>query len=326
MRDIQVICVNDGSTDDSLAILREYEARDSRIEIIDKPNGGQASARNAAYPAIKGKYTLFVDSDDWIDLNLCEKIYQKAEETDAELTFFSYHKEHEHTRSDPDHEASPGDKTTLEEKLPLVKLTTVCGKLWQTDFLLENKIYFPEGLVYEDAFVSWKSVTLANKIFVMSERFYHYRIRFNSTMRSKGEHIMDTFAINNKIREYLIESDYYAAYRDAFILRKLSVWYSRYFSVPVSMRTRYRAMIRESLHTEDREFYRTAPEALISKRLRRFYKMIDGNKTDALKYNLFEPACWPACYHWLAQFLPQWFAQPLEKCLKSAWKMLRRKS
>src|SRR5215469_13757361 len=82
MRDIQIICVNDGSPDNSRAILQEYANRDSRIEIIDKPNGGQSSARNAAYPHIRGKYTLFVDSDDWIERDLCEKTYRKAEETD----------------------------------------------------------------------------------------------------------------------------------------------------------------------------------------------------------------------------------------------------
>ena len=322
MRDIQVICVNDGSTDGSRTILQEYADRDHRIEIIDKPNGGQASARNAAYPEIKGKYTLFVDSDDWIDLDLCEKTCQKAEETGAELTVFSYHKEYEHTRSNPDYEVSPGDKTTVEEKLPLVNLTTVCGKLWRTDFLLGNTIYFPEGLVYEDAFVHWKSVTLADKISVMPDRFYHYRIRSDSTMHSKGEHVMDTITISNKIREYLFETGYYASYRDMFILRRLRTWHSHYrFGLPPSMRARYIANIRESLSSDDREFCRTAPETLIPRHLKRFYAMIDGNTIDALKYYI-EPASLPTHFRWLAQFFPQWVAKPIEKGLKKIWKML----
>ena len=92
MRDIQIICVNDGSPDGSRAILQEYADRDSRIEIIDKPNGGLSSARNAAYPHIRGKYTLFVDSDDWIELDLCEKTYRKSEETGAQMTMFFFSK------------------------------------------------------------------------------------------------------------------------------------------------------------------------------------------------------------------------------------------
>ena len=92
MSDIQIICVNDGSVDGSLTILREYEAKDSRLTVLDQPNRGQSAASNAAYPHIKGKYTLFVDSDDWIELDLCEKTYRKAEESGTPMTMFFFHR------------------------------------------------------------------------------------------------------------------------------------------------------------------------------------------------------------------------------------------
>jgi len=163
LRDIQIICVNDGSPDGSRAILQEYADRDSRIEIIDKPNGGLSSARNVAYPYIKGKYTLFVDSDDWIEPNLCEKTYQKAEITGASMTVFFFRKWKEgKIRLIPS-----GNKTTIEEKLPLLDFPSACSKLWRTDFLLGNKLYFPEGLVFEDNLVHWQAVTLADKISIV---------------------------------------------------------------------------------------------------------------------------------------------------------------
>ena len=90
MRDIQIICVNDGSTDGSLAILEEYAGNDPRIMVIPQENQGGGSARNAAFPHIKGKYTCFVDPDDWIDLQLCEKLFRRAEETQAEMLFFEF--------------------------------------------------------------------------------------------------------------------------------------------------------------------------------------------------------------------------------------------
>ena len=88
MKEIQIVCVNDGSLDISREILQKYADKDARIEIIDKTNGGLSSARNIAYPCIKGKYTLFIDSDDWIELDLCEKAYAKAEDSGASITIF----------------------------------------------------------------------------------------------------------------------------------------------------------------------------------------------------------------------------------------------
>ncbi|MDR0336523.1 MAG: glycosyltransferase, partial [Planctomycetaceae bacterium] len=73
LKDIEIICVDDGSPDSCPQILDEYAANDNRFKIIHQKNAGVAAARNAAYPFIKGEYTLFVDSDDIIELDLCEK-------------------------------------------------------------------------------------------------------------------------------------------------------------------------------------------------------------------------------------------------------------
>ena len=76
LKDIEIICVNDGSTDNSGRILEEYT--DSRIKIITKENGGLSSARNAGIAVAKGEYLGFVDSDDWVDLDFYEKLYNTA--------------------------------------------------------------------------------------------------------------------------------------------------------------------------------------------------------------------------------------------------------
>lgn len=85
LSDIEIICVNDGSTDGSLEILREYEKRDGRIKIIDKPNGGLPSARNAGLDAASGEYVSFVDSDDYIQPNMLSALYANAGKTGAEI-------------------------------------------------------------------------------------------------------------------------------------------------------------------------------------------------------------------------------------------------
>ena len=279
MRAIQIICVNDGSPDGSRAILQEYADRDTRIEIIDKPNGGISSARNVAYPHIKGKYTLFVDSDDWVDPDLCEKTYRKAEESGAAtIVFFSHKWKDKNIRS-----ITPNDKITVEEKLPLLDFPSACNKLWRTDFLLDNKLYFSEGLVFEDNLFNWQAITIADKISVVPERFYHHRRNPNSTTRKAGKHWLHMVPIYEKIRQYLIASGCYATYREKFISMKLDVWFRHYRNMPASLQPKYTAMIREVLSEDDREFYRTTP---CKKIVRLFYAMIDGNESDAHNFRI----------------------------------------
>jgi len=282
IRDIQIICVNDGSPDGSRDILQEYADKDSRITIIDKPNGGISSARNAAYPHIKGKYTLFVDSDDWIKLDLCEKTYQKAETTGASMTvFFSQRCKGKKIRL-----IVPGNKTTIEEKLPILDFPCAWSKLWRTDFLLDNKLYFPEGLFFEDALVHWQAVTLAEKIAVVPERLYYYRRNYSSITKTRGEHTLHVIPIYEKIREYLLESGCYAAYRNKFLSRKLNIWFHYYRNLPASMRQKFIAMIREVFNDDDREFCRSASKQFKSKIVQLFYAMIDGDKSDAWNFRV----------------------------------------
>ena len=86
--DIEIICVNDGSTDNSLAILQEFARRDSRIVIVDKPNGGLSSARNAGIRKACGQKLMFLDSDDYLEPNACERVWQETLEGDADVVVF----------------------------------------------------------------------------------------------------------------------------------------------------------------------------------------------------------------------------------------------
>ena len=89
LNDIEIICVNDGSTDDSLKVLQEFKARDNRIVIIDKANEGSGIARNTALAIAKGEYVYFVDSDDWLDnAGVLEKLYNKASTDDLDILIF----------------------------------------------------------------------------------------------------------------------------------------------------------------------------------------------------------------------------------------------
>ncbi|MDR1925004.1 MAG: glycosyltransferase, partial [Planctomycetaceae bacterium] len=96
--ELQVICVNDGSTDGSFLILQEYASRDDRFLLINLPNGGVSIARNTACEYARGEYILFIDSDDFIDLDAVRQLYARAKETGADVVQFDvqicYNKSH----------------------------------------------------------------------------------------------------------------------------------------------------------------------------------------------------------------------------------------
>ena len=87
--DLEIICINDGSTDKSLSILNSYAAKDPRIKILSQTNQGQSCARNAGLEIASGEYIGFVDSDDWIDLDFYEKLYNTAKKYDADIAVAS---------------------------------------------------------------------------------------------------------------------------------------------------------------------------------------------------------------------------------------------
>lgn len=89
-RNLEIICVNDASTDSSLVMLESYASRDARIKIItNEKNSGLGVTRNVGMDAAHGEYILFIDSDDWLDLTACEKLLNKAKEGDADVVFYS---------------------------------------------------------------------------------------------------------------------------------------------------------------------------------------------------------------------------------------------
>ncbi|MDO5553870.1 MAG: glycosyltransferase [Planctomycetia bacterium] len=181
-QDLEVICVNDGSTDNSPDILKEYAAKDSRITIIHQENKGLSEARNTGMKVAKGDYILFVDSDDYIAVNLCELAIQNADSTGADMIMFEYYT------------IDNGKKTSLpllqtnavytqdEERVKTVVENnwSVWKFLWKTSFLRTNHLHFIAGIHFEDVPFSIKAAVLANKLATINASLYYYRIRETS--------------------------------------------------------------------------------------------------------------------------------------------------
>lgn len=184
MKDIEVICVDDGSTDSSAQLCRDITEKDKRVSLIHKENGGLSSARNSGIRYAKGEYILFVDSDDWINPLLCQKIYNKAIETNADLTQFFYQEEFKDGCNKPKRiaEISETCYETFYDKLSIAFNSgpMVWKFLWKTKFIQQNELYFTDKILYEDFEYTSKGALLANKIAIVPQFLYHYRQRISS--------------------------------------------------------------------------------------------------------------------------------------------------
>jgi len=292
MREIQIIGVNDGSTDNSPAILQEYADRDSRIEIIDQSNGGVSAARNAAFSRIQGKYTLFVDSDDWIEPDLCEKTYQKSEASGADMTFFYFKRPGMKQASSIFRSLNPQDKTTPEQKVPLARYCFPVLKLFSIGFLRDHDIRFPLNSRYEDIFFHWQALTLANKVAILPEPLYNYRERPGSMLSSGDTRYYDIVPIFDLTKQFLVQHGFYETWRAEFLRFKLTMYRECYQNIQRCFKSEMLEQIKKSLGEEDREFYRSA--GTLKKREVRFFQgVVESRRLERMKYHFFNALQWP---------------------------------
>lgn len=187
LSDIEIIIVDDGSTDNSLAICREYAANDERINIIHKKNGGLSSARNAGLDCASADYVGFIDSDDYIKDTMYEHLYQAIKKFNADIASCGVYDVFENrvrVRSKEDRcfaiPAISACERALEEKKDA---TIVPNKLFKKE--LFSILRFPEGKIMEDDFIFTKLVLQAEKVAILTKPYYYYIHHSNSITTSK---------------------------------------------------------------------------------------------------------------------------------------------
>ena len=193
--ELEIILVDDGSPDGSGAICDEYAARDSRISVIHKKNGGLSDARNAGLGVVAGEYVWFVDSDDSLNSDAVEKVLHQAETTDADIVYLD-------AINFSEKGFAPSFSESLVHKVQYEPMTgpklmiqmfeqndyncSACTHLYRTSFLFENALTFVKGLLFEDLMFNGEAFLKARKVSGVNESLYRRRIHADSIMTSDG--------------------------------------------------------------------------------------------------------------------------------------------
>lgn len=192
--DLQIILVDDGSTDGSGLICDEYCKKDSRIQVVHKENGGLSDARNVGLNIAFGDYIMFIDSDDYVSKDFCSCSISDANKTGADIVVFGYTNVYEDYTIESCILKENEKVYSFEDALLMLQNGTMSSFAWNKLYkssLFKNGIRYPKGKVYEDVGTTYLLFANAKKIFWSSANLYYYQRR-NDSITGKKFNVKDT--------------------------------------------------------------------------------------------------------------------------------------
>lgn len=207
LKELEIICINDGSTDNSLKILKQYAHKDKRISIINKQNEGLSVARNTGMEAASGEYIGFVDSDDWVDLNYFEKLYTAAEKYNCDMAASGIIRLHKwnkkfHLKFEEEKVADNTDEKF--EICDVPELSYVWNKIYKRESFMSKNLRFEEGIFFEDVIMTPKILYSLGKLVTVPDTYYYYWRNPNSTVTKRTDKVNnDSIYAHNKALEFI---------------------------------------------------------------------------------------------------------------------------
>ena len=228
LRDIEIICVDDGSTDNSLAILREYAAKDNRVTVLTQKNINAGAARNHGMLYAKGKYLSFLDSDDYFDLCMLSDCVQKMESEKADIVCFAARQKDMRNGRTSDMPWSldvrnlPNKACFSPNEIPTKIFNTFqnwpWNKMFRREFIEKNGIRFQEIPRTNDMLFTCSALVLAERIAVIKKAYVFYRIGTGTSLQQTNNacplSFWDAF---RETKAFLMERELYARYEQSFI-------------------------------------------------------------------------------------------------------------
>ena len=230
LKELQIICVDDGSTDDSVDIIKDLINKDDRIELYFHTSTGRGAggARNYGLQFAKGEYLLILDSDDYFELDLAEKTYSIAKENDADVVLFDT------TYLDENRMHLRNYNTLNKNALPNIDIFNCSdcpdsffqitpgmawSKLWRNEFIQSNNIIFQEDIpMADDILFTYSAMSLADRIVVLPERLINYRYtRPGNQSSNKDKAVLSSIEYAYALKQFLKANNRYDILKNSFI-------------------------------------------------------------------------------------------------------------
>ena len=258
LTELELICVDDGSTDHSLDILKEYQEADSRVRILTENNAGPSWARNKGLAKARGKYVIFLDADDFFELTLLEHLYERAERDELDITITEYDLYNDYraafeARIKSDHgrifdTVDIVSKNEFPDEIFQCTSHYVWNKLFRKSFLNEKELTFDQNLrVFEDSYFMVATLSMADRIGKLHEILIHHRVYTeqsrNRFFRKYFDKVPEMFL---KAKEFLMHRGMYIPLAQSFLNMSGSRLYKIYNILWIDAK----AILWNSLHSK----------------------------------------------------------------------------
>lgn len=247
LKDAEFICVNDGSKDNSLNILQDYVAKDSRVKIINQKNQGSGCARNAGLKAARGEYIAFLDPDDWLEKEALESLYNKSKRQNCDMVVFNFNKVGEngnllgrynlHNRLRRFYDIRENENFNWRDIKPRIlggMHPASWNKFYKHELIKKNKLHFANSSLAEDNVFVFGASLNAKNIGYDDKCYYNYLIRDNSAIRTKSDKNFCLFRSIDCVKKLLIKLGLEEELKnefDGYILRFVSYHIKQVLSV-----------------------------------------------------------------------------------------------
>ncbi|MBT3392800.1 MAG: glycosyltransferase [Elusimicrobiaceae bacterium] len=264
LKDIEIILINDGSTDGSAKIIETYAKKYRNIVVINQKNQGTGVARQAGITASTGEYIGFVDNDDFVDPSMYKKLYNKAKLTDSDVVLCSYYK-YQNGEKTPKNINFPKDRDfypALEAK-DMFASYFIWATIQRRSLFDKYNITIPKIATAEDTSHYLQIMASSKKVSFLRENLYYYRENTQSFSKTKNKQALGFFEAMQVTEDFLIDNNFYKDYENIFNHLKLTLMLS-FLSYRVSFETR-------------KEFFRQA-KTMLQKTPRKHIKKLKPRK------------------------------------------------
>lgn len=293
LNDIEVICIDDYSNDNSFKIANEYAKRDERVRVFkNDKNIGQGLTRNLGIDLARGEYIAFVDSDDWIEPKMYESLYEAAANERYDLVCcnlsYDFSNGESKTPKMPNIDLISRDfliEEAIASTIDFFSPNSPCDKIYRVKFIIDNNIKFlsERELLYEDKYFNIEVLVCNPSICFLPTVYYHYMVRNGSTMVSYRKKLIERFfLLDSKIRELLIEK---SLMNDNSIARLSQSLFEQTFNFLLNA-----LVFNNSKKGKIQDFFNILNDKRISSNLKKF-KISDIPRSTSIKTRMVKIIC-----------------------------------